>query len=391
MKAPLGMPNTYAHHPTPATMVQFAPRVESISISAIRELFEVAGPESVNLGIGQPDFPTPKHVRAAASAAIDAGDVDAYTPNNGQLATRQAVAAKYRRDQGVPVDPERVILTAGGSEALHIAIMAHVSPGDEVLIPDPGFVSYDALVRLAGGTPVPVPLREDLTLDPAAVAASMTDDTAAFIINSPGNPTGSVSAPADIDAFAALAAETETLCISDEVYEYTVFDGTFRSILQGEAADHVVVVNSASKLFSMTGWRIGWVIGSPSRVTRMLRVHQYAQACATAVSQVALRAALEGPQDIVTEMTTTFARRRDVLVERLEAMGLSVPTPGGAFYAMPRVPDGFAESCIEHDVLVVPGEAFGAAGADRVRISFATDIGSLTEGLDRMELALSAL
>ena len=191
MKAPLGMPNSYAHHPAPGTMVQFAPRVESISISAIRELFEVAGPESVNLGIGQPDFPTPKHVRAAASAAIDAGDVDAYTPNNGQLATRRAVAAKYRRDQGVPVEPERVILTAGGSEALHIAIMAHVSPGDEVIIPDPGFVSYDALVRLAGGTPVPVPLREDLTLDPAAVAASMTDDTVAFIINSPGNPTRS--------------------------------------------------------------------------------------------------------------------------------------------------------------------------------------------------------
>jgi len=391
MKAPLGMPNSYAHHPAPGTMVQFAPRVESISISAIRELFEVAGPESVNLGIGQPDFPTPKHVRAAASAAIDAGDVDAYTPNNGQLATRRAVAAKYRRDQGVPVEPERVILTAGGSEALHIAIMAHVSPGDEVIIPDPGFVSYDALVRLAGGTPVPVPLREDLTLDPAAVAASMTDDTVAFIVNSPGNPTGAVSPPADIDAFAALAAETETLCISDEVYEYTVFDGTFRSILEGDAAEHVVVVNSASKLFSMTGWRIGWVIGSPARVTRMLRVHQYAQACATAVSQVALRAALEGPQDIVTEMTTTFARRRDVVVDRLEAMGLSVPTPGGAFYAMPQVPDGFAQSCVEHDVLVVPGEAFGAAGADRVRISFATDMQSLEEGLSRMEMALTAL
>jgi aspartate aminotransferase len=372
-------------------MVQFASRVESVSISAIRELFEVAGPDSINLGIGQPDFPTPAHVRAAARAAIDAGEVDAYTPNNGQLATRQAIAAKSRRDQGVPVEPDRIILTAGGSEALHIAIMAHVSPGDEVLIPDPGFVSYDALVRLAGGTPVPVPLREDLTLDPAAVAAAMTDDTVAFIINSPGNPTGAVSPPADIDAFAALAAETETLCISDEVYEYTVFDGTFRSALEGDAAEHVVVVNSASKLFSMTGWRIGWVIATPDRVTRMLRVHQYAQACATAVSQVALRAALEGPQDIVTEMTTTFARRRDVVVDRLEAMGLSVPTPGGAFYAMPRVPDGFAQACIEHDVLVVPGDAFGAAGADRVRISFATDMDTLEEGLDRMQTALASL
>ena len=372
-------------------MTAFSDRVESLSISGIREVFEAAGDDAINLGLGQPDFPAPAHAREAAAEAIREGLADGYTENKGMASLREAIADKYARDQGVDVDPADVIATAGGSEALHVVMEAHLDPGDEVLIPDPGFVSYDALTRLAGGTPVPVPLREDLTLDPAAVEAAITDDTAAFVLNSPGNPTGAVSPPADVRAFARIADDHDVLCLSDEVYEYTVFDGEFRSPLEFADRENVVVVNSASKLYSMTGWRLGWVTGAPDRIERMLRVHQYAQACAAAPSQFAAEAALTGPQDVVTEMTESFRRRRDLVVEGLRDIGLSVPTPGGAFYCMPEVPEGFVDECLDRGVVVVPGEAFGEAGRGKARLSYATDEESLEAALEIMADAYDAV
>jgi aspartate aminotransferase len=372
-------------------MSEFSQRVESVSISGIREVFEAAGEDAINLGLGQPDFSAPAHARRAASEAIRDGRADAYTENKGMFSLREAIAAKHERDQGVDVHPDDVIATAGGSEALHIALEAHVDPGDEVVIPDPGFVSYDALTRLAGGDPVPVPLREDLTLDPAAVEEAITDDTAAFVVNSPGNPTGAVSPPEDVREFARIADEHDVLCLSDEVYEYTVFDGEFRSPMEFAETDNVVVVNSASKLYSMTGWRLGWVYASSRRVERMLRVHQYVQACAAAPSQFAAEAALTGPQEMVDEMTDSFRRRRDIVVEGLEDIGLDVPTPKGAFYCMPRVPEGFVDECLERGVVVVPGEAFGDHGAGYMRLSYATDEESLYEALDVMAEAYDAV
>ena len=372
-------------------MTGFSERVEQVSISGIREVFEAAGDDAINLGLGQPDFAAPPHAREAAAEAIHEGLADAYTENKGMASLREAIADKHARDQGVDVDPTDVIATAGGSEALHIALEAHLDPGDEVLIPDPGFVSYDALTRLAGGTPVPVPLRDDLTLDPEAVEAAITDDTAAFVVNSPGNPTGAVSPPEDIREFARIADDHDVLCISDEVYEYTVFDGEFRSPLEFADTDNVVVVNSASKLYSMTGWRLGWVTGAPERVERMLRVHQYVQACAAAPSQFAAEAALTGPQNIVSEMTESFRRRRDLVVDGLRDIGLDVPTPGGAFYCMPEVPEGFVDECIDRGVVVVPGEAFGEGGRGKARLSYATDEESLRAALDVMGDAYDAV
>jgi aspartate aminotransferase len=372
-------------------MSEFSDRIEKVSISGIREVFEAAGEGAINLGLGQPDFAAPDHARQAAIEAIRDGRADAYTENKGMLSLREAIAAKHERDQGIDLHPDDVIATAGGSEALHIVMEAHVDPGDEVVIPDPGFVSYDALTKLAGGTPVPVPLRDDLTLDPAAVEEAITDDTAAFVVNSPGNPTGAVSPPEDVREFARIADEHDVLCVSDEVYEYTVFDGEFRSPAEFAETDNVVVVNSASKLYSMTGWRLGWVYGSSRRVDRMLRAHQYAQACAAAPSQFAAEAALTGPQDIVGEMTESFRRRRDLVVEGLEDIGLSVPTPKGAFYAMPEVPEGFVDECLERGVIVVPGDAFGANGEGYARLSYATDEDSLREALDVMADAYDAV
>ncbi|MEF8855732.1 MAG: aminotransferase class I/II-fold pyridoxal phosphate-dependent enzyme, partial [Haloarculaceae archaeon] len=307
-------------------MTGFSTRVEQVSISGIREVFEAAGEDAINLGLGQPDFPTPDHACEAAVEAIRAGEADAYTSNKGTASLRGAIADKHARDNDLDVDPGHVIATAGGSEALHIALEAHVDTGQEVIVPDPGFVSYEALTHIAGGEPVPVPLREDLTLDPAAVEDAVTEDTAAFVVNSPANPTGAVQSPGDMRAFADIADEHDVLCLSDEVYEHIVFGGEHRSPAEFANTDNVLVVNACSKTYSMTGWRLGWVTGSQRRIERMLRVHQYGQACATAAAQHAAEAALSGPQDRVGEMVAAFEERRDVLLDGLVDAGLECPT-----------------------------------------------------------------
>ncbi|MFC7230820.1 pyridoxal phosphate-dependent aminotransferase [Saliphagus sp. GCM10025308] len=372
-------------------MTAFSSRVEAVSISGIRKVFEAAGEDAINLGIGQPDFPTPEHARRAAVDAIEAGKADAYTSNKGTLELREAISAKYDRDYGLGVDPGDAIVTAGGSEALHLALEAHVDPGQEVIFPDPGFVAYDALTRLASGTPKPVDLREDLTLDPAAVEDAITDDTAAFVVNSPGNPTGAVQSETDMREFARIADEYDVLCISDEVYEHIVFDGEHRSPMEFASTDNVVVVSACSKTYSMTGWRLGWVVGSNRRIERMLRVHQYCQACASAPAQYAAEAALTGPQDPVDEMVAAFEERRDVVVEGLEAAGLEVPTPNGAFYAMPRVPEGWCDEVLSRGVVVVPGDAFGENGAGYARLSYATSMDELEEALEIIQEATEAV
>ena len=206
-------------------MSEFAECVDRISISGIREVFEAAGEDAINLGLGQPDFPAPGHARRAAVEAIEAGRADGYTSNKGIESLREAIAAKHRRDQGLPVDPEDIIATAGASEALHLAVEAHVDPGDEVIIPDPGFVSYDALTTVAGGEPVPVELRDDLTLDPAAVEAAITD-TAPLVAcccacSSHGSSTTAVYFPAVPLHAAAWAQVTRAACCSIRWWQHT--------------------------------------------------------------------------------------------------------------------------------------------------------------------------
>ena len=363
-------------------MATFSDRVERVSISGIREVFEATSEDDINLGIGQPDFPAPDHVHEAAAEAIRAGKADAYTSNKGILPLREAIAEKHARDHDLDVDPEHVIATAGGSEALHLALEAHVNQNEEVIMPDPGFVAYQNLTHVAGGEPKPVALRDDLTMDPAAVEEAITDDTAAFIVNSPGNPTGAVQSTEDMREFARIADEHDVLCISDEVYEQIVFEGEHRSPMEFAESDNVVLVNATSKTYSMTGWRLGWITGSNRRIERMLKVHQYVQACASAPAQYAAEAALTGPQDPVDEMVAAFEERRDVLLDGLEDIGLETPTPKGAFYVMPKVPEGFVDRAIENGVAIVPGEAFGDHGEGYARISYAADIEDIKEALE---------
>jgi len=372
-------------------MTSFSHRVEQVSISGIREVFEAAGEDAINLGLGQPDFPTPDHAREAAVEAISSGKADAYTSNKGTERLREAIAEKHGRDNDLDVDPGDIIATAGGSEALHIALEAHVDPGEEVIFPDPGFVSYDALTHIAGGTPKPVGLRDDLTLDPATVEDAITDDTAVFVVNSPANPTGAVQSPEDMREFARIADEHDVLCLSDEVYEHQVFDGDHRSPAEFSTTGNVAIVNACSKAYSMTGWRLGWITATTDRIERMLRVHQYAQACTSAPAQYAGEAALTGPQDVVEEMRSAFERRRDRLLAGFEEMGLDCPRPSGAFYAMPEVPEGWVDEVIDRGVVVVPGEAFGENGAGYARISYATDIETLEEAIGIMAEATDAV
>ncbi|MWV40087.1 pyridoxal phosphate-dependent aminotransferase [Natrialba sp. INN-245] len=372
-------------------MTEFANRVEQVSISGIREVFEAAGEDAINLGIGQPDFPTPSHARQAAIEAIENGRADAYTSNKGTQSLREAISTKYDREYSLEIDPEDVIATSGGSEALHLVLEAHVDPGEEVIIPDPGFVSYDALTHIAGGTPKPVPLRDDLTLDPATVEEAITDDTAVFVVNSPANPTGAVQSEADMREFARIADEHDVLCLSDEVYEHIVFEGEHHSPMAFAETDNVVVVSACSKTYSMTGWRLGWVAGSNRRIERMLRVHQYGQACASAPAQYAAEAALTGPHDPVDEMVDTFERRRDLVLDGLDDAGLEVPTPSGAFYVMPKVPDGWCDEVLERGVVVVPGDAFGANGEGYARLSYATSTEDLKEALEIIDDATTAV
>lgn len=372
-------------------MTEFSQRVEQVSISGIREVFEAAGQDAINLGLGQPDFPTPTRAREAAIEAIESGAVDGYTQNKGTKELREAISEKYDRDYSLPVDPGDIIATSGGSEALHLAIEAHVDPGQEVLFPDPGFVSYDALTRIADGTPKPLGLRDDLTLDPATVEDAITDETAVFVVNSPANPTGAVQSEEDMREFARIADEYNVLCISDEVYEHIVFEGEHRSPLEFAESDNVVVVSACSKTYSMTGWRLGWITGSTRRIERMLRVHQYAQACASAPAQYAAEAALSGPQEDVGRMVRAFEERRDLVLDGLVEMGLETPTPQGAFYAMPKTPEKWVEEVIDRGVVVVPGRAFGERGAGYARISYATGIEELEEALDIMREATRAV
>lgn len=224
---------------------------------------------------------------------------------------------------------------------------------------------------------------------PETVEAAITDDTAMFVVNSPANPTGAVQSPDDMEAFARLADKHEVICLSDEVYEHIIYDGEHRSPMGYADSDNVIVVNACSKTYSMTGWRLGWVAAAEPRIERMLRVHQYSQACASAPAQYAGEAALSGPQERVGEMVAAFEDRRDVILDGLADMGLEVPTPRGAFYVMPKVPAGWVEEVIDRGVVVVPGEAFGDHGAGYARISYATSIDQIESALEIMREATS--
>ncbi|MDZ7687678.1 MAG: pyridoxal phosphate-dependent aminotransferase [Halobacteriales archaeon] len=367
--------------------MEFSRRTQRIRVSGIRRVFEAAGEDAINLGLGQPDFDTPEHVKQAAVDALRDGRASGYTSNVGIDALREAVVDYV----GFDASPDEVLVTSGASEGLHVAVQALANPGDEVLVPNPGFVSYDALTKVADAEPVGVELADDMRLEPESVKEAITDDTSVFFVNSPANPTGAVQTEDEMRAFAEIADDYGVTLVSDEVYDRFVYEG--EHVSPARFGENVVTVNGASKTLAATGWRLGYIVAPTEAVDEMVKVHQYAQACANASAQYGVAETLndEKTDEAVRRMRDEFEARRDIVLEGLDEMGLECPKPRGAFYAMPRVPDGFVDACLERGVVTVPGEAFGDAGEGHARISYASSRDNIREALEVMEEAVAEL
>ncbi|WP_135822811.1 pyridoxal phosphate-dependent aminotransferase [Halostella litorea] len=372
-------------------------RVRRVNRSSIRVMYDMAEStdrDLVRLEVGEPDFDTPDHVVDAAEAAARSGDTH-YTANAGLPELRRAVADRMAADFDVSTDPGEVVITNGGMEALHLAVLATVAPGEELLIPTPGWPNYISQAHLADAKPVEVPMPADggYPLDPDRVRAAMSDDTAVVVLCSPSNPTGRLY---DEDAMCEVvdaAAEYDAYVIADEVYAGLAYDRDVTGL--AALTDHperVLTVNSCSKTYAMTGWRVGWLAAPPEIADEVTKIHESTTACAGSVAQRAAIAALTGPQEPVEEMYETFRERRDYVVDRVAGIdGLTCPRPEGAFYAFldPDVPGSSLEVAkellTEHGVVVAPGDGFGDAGAGKLRLSFANSMDRIETGFDRIE------
>jgi len=363
--------------------INFSENVARIDTSGIRKIFEAAGSSSINLGLGQPDFDTPEHIKAAAIKAINEG-FTGYTVGAGIPELREALSLKFKEENDFLVSPQEIIVTSGASEALSIALAALLNPGDEVLTSNPGFVSYNALTEILNGKAISIPLEEDFTMKPDTVLEKITPKTRVIIHNSPSNPTGAVASRADIKALAEIADDHNLTIISDEVYEYFIYEG--EHVSPASYSDNVITVNATSKSYAMTGWRLGYVAGRTEYISQMLKVHQYMQACANSVAQKAAYAAVVGPKDSVNAMREEFRKRRDVLVNGINKLGMECAFPKGAFYAFPKVSDSatVVSKLISNGVIVVPGIAFGSEGDGYMRISYSASMKAIEKALSIM-------
>ncbi|MDD3455070.1 MAG: pyridoxal phosphate-dependent aminotransferase [Methanothermobacter sp.] len=366
-------------------MIMYARRLKGISLSRIRKMFEVEGEDIINLGIGEPDFEIPEDSKKAIIDALEEGFTH-YTPNKGIPELREAIAKKLKSDNNIKRDPDDIIVTVGASEALYMCAQALIDKKDEVLIPDPGFLSYNACVKLAEGKPIPIPLEgKNFRTNPETIESLIGKNTKAIILNSPSNPTGAVTEKDDIKAIAELAEEKNLIIISDEVYEKIIYEKKHYS--PGQFTENAIIINGFSKTYAMTGLRIGYITAPREVIEELLKIHQYNTACAPSISQAAALSALKGPQRVVDHMVAEFRRRRNLMHKRLNNMGIECNKPGGAFYMFPYVGDEakFTEKALEEGVVVVPGSAFGYNGKDHVRFSYATSYDKIKEAMDRIE------
>lgn len=362
----------------------FPERIRTIEISGIRKIFESAGPDSINLGLGQPDFDTPRHIRDAAIRAINEGKTG-YTTNNGIPELREAICHKFKSENGIAYSPNQLIVTAGASEALHIVMQAMVDRGDRVLLADPGFVSYAALAAMAGGRPVGVPLDKNLRIN-VEKAKELMDGARLLVLNSPGNPTGAVESRESIRALVEYAGDAGVTVVSDEVYEHFIYGKKHWSAAR--FGDNVITINATSKTYAMTGWRLGYLAAPAEIVAQCIKVHQYCQACATSISQYAALAAYTGDQREVAVMRDEYRARRDLICSALKKLGFTFPVPEGAFYTfVPMKPD-LVDRIIASGVVIVPGSAFGSNAPEYARMSYATSRENLNRALERISRAM---
>lgn len=352
-------------------------------------MFDLARAEDViNLALGEPDFSIPEESKEAISRALEE-DFTHYTPSKGIPELRRAIVQR-ELEKGASIKEEEIIVTSGASEALHLAIMSLVEAGDEVLIPDPGFVSYKPLVEIAGGRASPYPLREEnnFDIDVEALKERITDKTRMIIMNSPSNPTGAVLSKDSIKGVAEVADERGIPILSDEVYDEIIYDGKHYPPM--EFTDNAIIVKGFSKSYAMTGLRLGYVYAGIEIIEEMVKVHQYIQASTCSLSQRAALAALAS-RGYVEKIVAVLRERRDLILEQLrEIPGVTCTTPRGAFYVFPNFSKHGDSSALvmkflhEARVVTTPGTAFGQCGGGYIRFSYATGIEKILEGIERI-------
>ena len=377
--------------------------IQEIPPSGIRKFFDLANEMEgvVSLGVGEPDFETPWHIREEAIYAIKSGKTF-YTSNVGLPQLRKEICKYYQRRFDLTYQWDKnCMVTVGGSEAIDLAMRTILDPGDEVIILQPGYVAYEPCVRLAGGVPVIIELKEDnqfkLTLD--SLKKAITPKTKMLFVNFPGNPTGGVMTKEDYEVLIPIIKENDIVVLTDEIYAELSYGKKFCSIASfDEIKEQVIVINGFSKAYSMTGWRVGYLLADEDIIKSMNKIHQYCIMCPSTISQyAAVEAASKGDSDCEMHQES-FEGRRNFIVNGLNRIGLPCHLPEGAFYVFPNITatglssDEFCERLInEQKVAVVPGTAFGQCGEGYVRISYAYSIDEIKEALERMEKFLQSL
>ena len=371
-------------------------KIKKIKPSGIRRLFDIANeiPDVISLGVGEPDFDTPWHIREEGIYSLHKGRTF-YTSNSGLIELREEIARFMKRKYGLTYDPQHeIVLTVGGSEAIDIALRAILNPGDEVIYPEPCFVSYEPCILLSDGVPVPIELtaETEFRLQPEQLEAAITPNTKALLISYPNNPTGAIMEREDLEKLVPIIIKHDLLVISDEIYSELSYRDRHVSIasLPG-MLERTIVINGFSKSYAMTGWRLGFACGPAGIIEYMLKVHQFGIMSAPTMSQYAAISALKnGDRDICT-MAESYNQRRRFLMEAFREMRLPCFEPFGAFYVFPDISEfgmGSEEFCTKlleaENVAVVPGSAFGACGDKYVRISYAYSIEELKEAMARI-------
>ncbi|MDO5861670.1 MAG: pyridoxal phosphate-dependent aminotransferase [Thermoplasmata archaeon] len=379
--------------------LQEIPASGTIAISNLVSQMKSEGIDIVSFSMGEPDFTTPANIIESCCDSLNAGFTH-YTPSMGIPELRQAVADMEREVDGVPCQASNVLVTPT-KQAIFMIALAYIDPGDEVILPDPSWVSYEACIRLAGGVPVYVPTRyeDEFVVDPALVEAAVTPRTRMIILNTPSNPTGTVI-PADVlKQIADIAISHDILVLSDEIYESIIYEGRHTSIASlPDMFDRTLLVSGLSKTYAMTGWRLGWAVASEERIKAINKLQSHSISCCVSFVQKAAVEAIRGPQDDKEAMVREFRKRRDLAVDLIaDIPGLECNVPKGAFYVFPKydadMPSAkLAEVLLkEGHVAVTPGTAFGPGGEGFFRVSYATSEDQIREGFDRIRKTLAQL
>ncbi len=380
-------------------------RVKGVAPSGIRKFFDLLenmdSDDAISLGVGEPDFVTPWHIRDAGVYALEKGFTK-YTSNAGLAELRREIAKYMHRRFMLDYDPmKQMVVTVGGSEGIDIAVRAIVSEGDEVIVPVPSFVCYGPIVAMAGGVPVFVETKaeDEFRLTADALRAAITPRTKLLVLPFPNNPTGAIMERRDLEAVADVLRGTNIIVLSDEIYAELTYGGHHVSIANlPDMYERTLVVNGFSKAYAMTGWRLGYVCGPQPLIRQMLKIHQYAVMCAPTTSQYAAVEAMRMGDGDIQMMCKDYDYRRRFLLEKLRDAGLSCFEPRGAFYAFPDIRSTgmtSAEFCeqflLKEHVAAIPGTAFGAGGEGFVRMCYASSLANLSEAMDRLERFLKGI